>query len=159
MLKSNKLLTYDYIEDIEKSFSNFGASVSNTIELNNVLLTYSEADEPKTKISSEDLEERKWLLEEIKTAIAKIEIDRETRKAIIYNLHVSELEHNCLNIFHLYYRRDRLNMNVYARSMNFDDNFKQDLYTFSLILDKACKQLNLNKGEITLLIMSLHKYI
>ena len=124
-----------------------------------MLLTYSEATKPKRLMSKDDIEEREWLLEEIETAIAKIEKDKRTRKAIIYNLHFSGLEHNCLNVFHLYYRRGRLNMNVYARSINFDVNFKQDLYTFSLILDKACNQLELLKGEITLLIMSLHKYI
>ena len=142
-----------------ESFDVFGSDVSNTRELNNVVLTYSGCKKPNDDIIPDaDKQERKWILTEIDKAINKIKEDKYTRKAIIYNEFPSKLDYNCLNSLHLYYRNYTLNVNVYVRSMNYDINFEHDLYTFELVLNKACKELLLNKGRITLFIMSLHKY-
>lgn len=150
----------DTIEEVEKSFEENSEEVGNTLELNNVILTYKEAKDPEISFSTKtDSEERDWLYENIDPAIEKIGRDKNTRQAIIYNLHDSGLEHNCLNLLHLYYRKNKLNMNIYVRSMNYDANFKQDLYTFNMILNKACNELMLDKGQIVVFIMSLHKFI
>ena len=159
MLNTNNILLYNTPDEIEKSFDDVGEDISNTRELNNVVLTYSGIKEPDTNIPVEDEKERNWLYKEIDFAISEINKDKYTRKAIIYNLFPSKLDHNCLNNLHLYYRNGTLNMNVYIRSMNFDVNFHHDLYTFQLILNKACQELVLNKGRITLFIMSLHKFL
>ena len=159
MLKTNNILLFNTPDEIRNCFEEYSEDVSNTKELNNVVLTYSGITQPIKKIPAEDEKERNWLFEEIDFAINKIAEDKYTRKAIIYNLFPSKLDHNCLNNLHLYYRNGSLSMNVYIRSMNFDVNFHHDLYTFEKILNKACKELMLSKGKITLLIMSLHKFI
>ena len=159
MLKINNILLYKTPDEIEKSFDKFGQIVSNTKELNNVILTYIGVKEPVYNISLEDQKERNWLHKKIDSAISELEKEKYTRKAIIYNLFPSKLDHNCLNNLHLYYRNNTLNMNVYVRSMNYDINFQHDLYTFETILNKACQRLVLNKGRVTLFIMSLHKFI
>ena len=160
MLKTNNILLYNSPDEIKKNFNEDSEIVGNTRELNNVVLSYSGIKGPRSTIISEaDREERQWLLTEINKAIEKIKEDKYTRKAIIYNLFPSKLDHNCLNNLHLYYRNNSLNMNVYIRSMNFRVNFEHDLYTFEIILKKACKELMLSKGRVTLFIMSLHKFI
>jgi len=147
------------ILDIYKVFDKKSKDVGDTFEMNNVIIEYKDfSEEPKATVSKMDKGERSWLYKEVGNAIKKIKNDRYTRKAIFYNLHKSELEHNCLSLFHLYFRKDELNMNVYVRSMNFDVNFDQDMYTFDIILNKACKKLNMKKGLITVFIMSLHRF-
>ena len=160
MLKINNIVLLNDLHNIEKYFSSIGESVENTRELNNVILTYSKFPRPDEEpITKQDEEERFWIYENIDSAIDKIRKNKFTRQAIIYNLHKSGLDHNCLNTFHLYFRNNKLNLNVYIRSMNFDDNFIHDLYTFSMVLEKASDELKLNKGQITLFIMSLHKFV
>lgn len=142
-----------------KCFKEQGQKVADTIELNNVILSYKEVLWPSKSFSSKtDEEERDWLYKAIDSAIRKLEKDRLTRQAIIYNLHDSGLDHNCLNLFHFYYRENRLNLNVYVRSMNFDVNFENDLYTFNMLLNKACNELMCDKGQIVVFIMSLHRF-
>ncbi len=159
MLKVNNVVIVNQISDIERNFRQMCATVNDTYELNNVIMSYSNFPKPKKDLPTEtDKEERKWILEEINTTINKIKKDRYTRKAILYNLHESNLTHNCLSLFHLYYREHKLHLNVYVRSMNYNENFEHDMYTFDLILNKACKKLELEKGQIIVFIMSLHKF-
>jgi len=159
MLKINNVVIVNHIFDIEKCFRQMCATVNDTYELNNVVITYEKYPRPAKKLPSKtDEDERKWILEEINTTINKIKKDRYTRKAILYNLHKSDLAHNCLSLFHLYYREHKLHLNVYVRSMNFAENFEHDMYTFDLILNKACKKLELETGQIVVFIMSLHKF-
>lgn len=159
MLRSNNFIIINDIKKVSKYFEELSQiDVGNTSEFNNVILSYQNIKKPKKEQPSEmDKEERKWLLKNIEPAIKKISEDRYTRQAIIYNMHNSGLDHNCLNLFHLYYSGNWLNMNVYVRSMNFDANFENDLYTFQLLLDKACHSLMLDKGNILVFIMSLHR--
>lgn len=147
------------IDSIKEYFENKSTKINNTRELNNVLLSYSDCKEPNTSMVTElDGEERNWILNEIHTAIEKLKKDINTRQAIIYNLHKSNLDHNCLNLLHLFYRDGKLNMNVYIRSMNIDDNFDHDMYTFMLALEKASDELKLEIGVINAFIMSLHSF-
>lgn len=139
-------------------FSSVGKDVRNTIELNNVILTYQEFQISDNILTEADKKERDWLYKEIDSVIEKIRKDRYTRQAIFYNLYESGLEHNCLSLFHLYFRENRLNLNVYVRSMNYDGNFGNDLNTFTMLLNKACNELMLDKGQITVFIMSLHRF-
>lgn len=162
MLKTNNLIFINDYSQVLKYFEDFGVEVADTIELNNVVLTYKEyifnGESDINMLSAADSAERDWLYEEINFAIDKIREDKYTRQAIIYNLHESGLDHNCLNMFHFYFRRNVLNLNIYVRSMNFDDNFENDLYTFNLLLNKACNELMLDKGQISVWIMSLHRF-
>jgi len=147
------------ISTINSVFDKKAKIVGETTELTNVFLSYKDfSDTPKNAISRMDRGERMWLFKEINKAIEKIEKDKYTRKAIFYNLHKSKLEHNCLNVFHFYFREELLNLNVYVRSMNFKDNFEQDMYTFDIMLNKACKKLKMKKGLVYVHIMSLHKF-
>jgi len=133
--------------------------VGNTLELNNVILTYKEVAKPSKSLPTKtDEEERDWLYKEIDYAILKLEKDRNTRQAIVYNLHDSGLDHNCLNLFHFYFREDCLHLNVYVRSMNYDANFENDLYTINILLNKACNELMCDKGQMVVFIMSLHRF-
>ncbi|KKL05163.1 hypothetical protein LCGC14_2608820 [marine sediment metagenome] len=159
MLKANNVILLNDPRNIEKYFIETGKTVKNTRELNNVILVftefYSPIDEPVTE---KDEEERYWLYSKLDSAIKKIQENKYTRQAIIYNLHDSGLDHNCLNTFHLYYRQNKLHLNVYVRSMNFDDNYNHDMHTFNILLDKACDELSLKKGQIVVFIMSLHRF-
>src|SRR3990167_3764375 len=94
----------DYLKfDVEKYLETFGEDVANTKELRNVVVSYSDYPKTDKPLATEiDKEERKWLLKEIDFAIDKINKDEYTRQAIIYNLHDSGLEHNCLNVLHLF---------------------------------------------------------
>ncbi|MFA5174618.1 MAG: hypothetical protein WC438_05550 [Candidatus Pacearchaeota archaeon] len=148
------------VRKINEIFLKKAKEVGNTLELVNVYFSFDE-DYIKTfvaPVSKIDKGERTWLYKEVNNAISILKKDKNTRKAIFYNLHKSDLEHNCLSLFHLYFRNDLLNMNVYVRSMNFDVNFEQDMYTFDIILNKASKKLKLKRGLINVYIMSLHKY-
>jgi len=159
MLKINNVILIKDISEIRKCFTDMSVVVNDTYELNNVVISYNEYPKPKKDLPTKtDEEEREWIFEEINSAINKIRRHRYTRKAIIYNLHVSGLKHNCLNLFHLYYRKKKLYLNVYVRSMNFTDNFEHDMYTFDTVLNIACKKLKLNKGQVIVFIMSLHKF-
>ncbi len=167
MLKTNNIILINnpglnnviLSHQVSEYFNEIGKDVGNTIELNNVVLTYQEIQKPKKDLPTKaDEEERNWLWDNVNPAIKKIREDRYTRQAIIYNTHDSGLEHNCLNLFHLYFREDKLHLNVYIRSMNFDVNFENDLYTFNILLNKACNELMLDKGQIVVFIMSLHKF-
>jgi len=150
----------DYIMfDVKKYFEDFAEDVANTKELNNVIISFRDYPKPnKPFVTNTDKEEQNWLIKEIDFAINKLKKDKYTRQAIIYNLHESGLDHNCLNIFHLYFRNNELDMNVYVRSMNIDANFDNDMYTFNLILEKASKESSLPKGKINVQIMSLHTF-
>ena len=160
MLRKNNTFIFFEPSDVKKQFEFLYSDVGNTKEMNNVIITYSDYPTPeKPAVSETDEEERNWIYENINTAITKIRDDKYTRQAIIYNLHESGLDHNCLSSFHLYYRKNKLNMNVYVRSMNFDKNIEQDLHTFNIVLNKACNELMLDKGEILVFIMSLHKFV
>jgi len=146
------------INKIKEVFRKKAKEVGNTFELTDVFFSFDE-NYIKTfvaPVSRIDGGERTWLYKEANNAIDKIKKDKYTRKAIFYNLHKSELEHNCLSLFHLYFRDNVLNMNVYVRSMNFDVNFNQDMYTFEIILNKASKKLRMKKGLVNIHIMSLH---
>jgi thymidylate synthase len=159
MLKTNNVILVNNTVDIYKYFKEIGKEVGNTTELNNVVLSYQEVQNPAGELPTEtDKGERNWLWDNIDFAIKKISKDKNTRQAIIYNTHDSGLEHNCLNLFQLYFREDKLHLNVYVRSMNFDDNFEHDLYTFNILLNEACNKLMLDKGHIVVFIMSLHRF-
>ena len=161
MLKfERKNITHTDIIKIGKLVKKHGQYIENTIELNNFILSYNEfCGLNKKPILKSDKEERDWLYEKIDFAIKKIKGNKYTRQAIIYNLYSSDLDYNCLNSFHFYYRKNMLNLNIYARSINYDDNFEQDLYTFNMLLNKVCNELMLDKGQIVLFIMSLHKFL
>lgn len=158
MLKINNIFIGNRNE-LDEYFEKNSIDVDDTKELLNSILSYENWTKPKQEqVSQTDEEERAWISKKIEFAIEKIKNNPYTRQAVIYNLHNSGLDHNCLNIFHLYYREKKLSMNVYARSMNFKDNFEHDLYTFMLVLKKACDILEYEKGQVNVHIMSLHAF-
>ncbi len=162
MLKTNDYLVLDETDKtkIEGYFKHIAEKVKNTLELKNVILTYNSTPIDTSLSGSKDEEERNWLLNVgLNRAIDLITEDRDTRKAVFYNLYESGLEYNCLNVFHLYYRNGELDLNVYVRSMNYDTNFAYDSFTFQMILQKASEKLNLKMGKVLLHIMSLHKFL
>jgi len=155
------MLNIKDINTIKTVFEKKAKVIGNTLELSNVLFSFDEnhINNFVSPVSRTDGGERTWLYKEVNNAIDKIKKDRYTRKAIFYNLHQSDLEHNCLNLFHFYFRDDKLNMNVYVRSMNFEVNFKQDMYTFDIMINKASRKLKMKRGLVNVHIMSLHKFI
>ena len=159
MLNINNVILINDPYTVSKYFEEIGKEVGDTIELNNVVLTYDNIKKPEKELPTEmDAEERNWLMDNIDIATKELYKDLYTRRAIIYNLHKSGLDHNCLNVFHFYYREGKLYLNVYVRSMNFDVNFENDLYTFNILLEKACNKLSFEKGQIIVFIMSLHRF-
>ena len=143
---------------INKEFKR-AEKINDTLEIRNTMLSYEDASENTSLDKLKDGEERIWLLEHISSAIKKIKEDKNTRKAIIYNTYLSDIEHNCLNVFHLYCRKNILFLNVYVRSMDFDKNFDYDIRTFYLLLKKAKEELRIEKGRVLVHIMSLHKFL
>jgi len=161
MLKACELFIIENpdIKTIEKHFEEYGEKVNDTLELRNVYISYTTGVSRKPIDNPKDREERDWIVKESEKAIAKIKKDVHTRKAVFYNLYKSGLEHNCLNVLHLYVRKKRVYLNVYVRSMNFDTNFGFDTMTFVRVLNKAVAKLKIRKGRVNLHIMSLHKFI
>ena len=160
MLNINNIILINDPYTVSNYFEDIGKGVGDTIELNNVVLTFNDIKKPEKELPTEmDTEERNWLMDNTDIATKELYINLYTRRAIMYNLHKSGLGHNCLNTFHFYYREDKLHLNVYVRSMNFDANFENDLYTFNILLEKACNKLSLVKGQIVVFIMSLHRKI
>jgi thymidylate synthase len=158
MLKVDNLILIKEISEIPRYFEELGKEVWNTVELNNVILTFKNVKKPDVAPPTPvDEEERNWLYENIDFAIKKLSDNINSRQAIIYNTHDSGLDHNCINTLHLYYRENKLHMNVYVRSMNYNANFENDMYTFDMILTKACNELMLDKGQVVVFIMSLHQ--
>lgn len=158
-MKTNNIILINNLNSISKRFKENGKNIGDTIELNNVILSYQEFKNIEKKPpNKKDEEERDWLYKNINYPIKKLKNNKNTRQAIFYNKYDSELDYNCLNSFHLYFRKKKLYLNVYIRSMNYDINFEYDLYTFNILLNKACNVLMLDKGQIILFIMSLHKF-
>lgn len=145
----------DY-EKILRKFIREHKEIGRTLELVNFKVSYDKVKQYDIPDQKNDVKERQWLLKEIDKAIDLINNEKFTRKAIIYNSFPGKLDHNCTNVFHLYFRENKLNLNVYARSINYDGNFEYDLSTFLMLLEKSCKKLKLKKGLVNLQIMSLH---
>ena len=113
--------------------------------------------------SSTDEDERKWPINESNVAIKEILEDELTRKALFYNLHKSDLRVNCINLFHFTVREDKLNLYVFARSMNMK-NMGYDLVTIDKIYNNVLAGINkempvkVDIGKVTVRINSLHYY-
>ena len=155
------MITITTVSELEKIFDKESEDVSNTKELFNVLIRLKPNDAYENSLppNESDGKERTYLLENLDYVIKQLKENKNTRKAIMYNLFPSNLIHNCCSIFHFIHRNDILNLNIYSRSMNFEDNMKYDFQTFDQLLSKVSKETNLSMGDITIFIASLHKFI
>jgi hypothetical protein len=108
----------------------------------------------------EEYIERKFIIDKsIEMYDKYLSKDMNTRRASFVNNYDGNDNH-CISYFHYYIRDNKLNLNVYARSMNFETNFICDNQTFILaynsIFEKLDKKYNIEKGDINVNIFSLH---
>lgn len=162
ILKTDNIFIVENLNALKDGFAKYSKEVNNTKELLNVVLSYESLEKTNvTPVMPIDKEEREWILKECDSVVDKLnsEESKYTRQAIFYNLHESGLEHNCISTMHFYYREGKLNLNVYVRSMNYEDNFDYDIETFSIALSKVSDGTHFEEGKITVFIMSLHKIL
>jgi hypothetical protein len=86
--------------------------------------------------------------------------DINSRQAAFVNNYDSKDNH-CISYFQFYIRENKLSMNIYVRSMNYDTNFVFDNQTFNLAYKEVYDLLKnrIKSGDINVKVFSLHKYI
>ncbi len=111
----------------------------------------------------EEYIERKHIIEKSKifTGLYMYKDINSRRSSFVNNY--DEYENHCISYLHFYCRNDRLNFNVYCRSMNFDTNFIFDNQTFFLAYktayDELIKYKDFKYGSIYVHVMSLHRIL
>jgi len=109
--------------------------------------------------SAEDSKERLEVLTNCDRLVDKLSKDRSSRQAC---LSMNYLNHNfnkftrCCSLYHAYILDNKIYLNVYSRSMNYNKNLEFDIVTSYLLLEKLEKSLNISKGNVMFIVNNLH---
>jgi len=105
--------------------------------------------------SAEDSKERLLILNSTQNFVRLFQHSKDTRQACLSMNYKSSLC-RCMAMYHAYVLDDKLNLNVYFRSMNYNKNIEFDIQTFDMFLTKLSKDINIKKGEMIFIINNLH---
>ena len=116
----------------------------------------------RDKTIEEEKIERAYVLHRSIEVFEHIRKDINSRQAAFVNNYDGKDNH-CIAYFHFYNRNNKCSMNIYVRSMNYDDNFLYDCQTFNLayseIYDRIKKEYpQIEQGFIRVFVFSLHIY-
>lgn len=105
-----------------------------------------------------------WMLNhQLSRAVDLLREDIDTRRAVVVHYDVHELDRHqydtpCNVFLHFQYYDEKLNLSVFARSIDIVFGFCNDNYCFDRLLGIVSEDLCLDKGEIHWNISNLHVY-
>lgn len=106
----------------------------------------------------DDQVERNNILSFFKDKIDLLKKDKYTRQVVYTPMYQGNNNLNaCLSLFQLIIRKNVLDIHVFVRSQHFDNNFKYDNQTYSLLMTQMSKALKIDMGKVYVKIISLHK--
>ena len=87
--------------------------------------------------------------------------DLETRQCVIFKTYQGNSElAACLSLLQLIVRNGKLDLHVFTRSQNYNNNFDYDNQTYMMVLQYVLGFINqdIEVGEIHVHVTSLHRY-
>jgi len=105
-----------------------------------------------------------WKLnDQLQRAIQELKTNKETRRAIVVHYDINELDRYkydtpCNDVLNFYIKDGKLELTVFARSIDLVYGFCNDQYTFAKLMEIVAYQLEIPVGEMHWLITNLHIY-
>lgn len=89
--------------------------------------------------------------------------NKETRKAIIVHYDINEISRYkydmpCNNVLNFYIDDNKLNLTVFARSIDLVYGYCNDQYTFAKLMELIANELDIRLGSMTFMVTNLHVY-
>lgn len=112
--------------------------------------------------SIEDVNERKKIIEYFVNCFYNLKIENIHTRQLVYQpkYEGNEKLAACLSCIQVIIRDDQIDIHVFVRSQNFDNNFLYDNLTYCLLMLEMYKRFEaLKMGHIFVKIVSLHKII
>ena len=150
--------------DIKVAFDRLDESEYQELYNYNYTLDYDEeflAEKIKPNLRG-DLKERVELCTDAVKSYEKfMKHDLETRQCVIFKTYQGNSElAACLSLLQLIVRNGKLDLHVFTRSQNYDNNFDYDNQTYMMVLQYVLGFINqdIEVGEIHVHVTSLHRY-
>ena len=150
--------------DIKVAFDRLDDSEYQELYNYNYTLDYDEeflAEKIKPNLRG-DLKERVELCTDAVKSYEKfMKHDLETRQCVIFKTYQGNSElAACLSLLQLIVRNGKLDLHVFTRSQNYNNNFDYDNQTYMMVLQYVLGFINqdIEVGEIHVHVTSLHRY-
>ena len=150
--------------DIKVAFDRLDDSEYQELYNYNYTLDYDEeflAEKIKPNLRG-DLKERVELCTDAVKSYEKfMKHDLETRQCVIFKTYQGNSElAACLSLLQLIVRNGKLDLHVFTRSQNYNNNFDYDNQTYMMVLQYVLGFINqdIEGGEIHVHVTSLHRY-
>jgi thymidylate synthase len=150
--------------DIKVAFDRLDESEYQELYNYNYTLDYDEeflAEKIKPNLRG-DLKERVELCTDAVKSYEKfMKHDLETRQCVIFKTYQGNSElAACLSLLQLIVRDGKLDLHVFTRSQNYDNNFDYDNQTYMMVLQYVLGFINqdIEVGKIHVHVTSLHRY-
>ena len=105
-----------------------------------------------------------WKLnDQLQRAITELRFNPESRRAIVVHYDINELDRYkydtpCNDILNFYIKDGKLELTVFARSIDLVYGFCNDQYTFAKLMEMVAYQLEIPVGEMHWMVTNLHIY-
>jgi thymidylate synthase len=105
-----------------------------------------------------------WKLnDQLQRAITELRFNPESRRAIVVHYDINELDRYkydtpCNDILNFYIKNGKLELTVFARSIDLVYGFCNDQYTFAKLMEMVAFQLDIPVGEMHWMVTNLHIY-
>ena len=95
--------------------------------------------------------------------IEDLKTNKETRRAIVVHYDINELDRYkydtpCNNVLNFYVRNNKLELTVFARSIDLVYGFGNDQYTFAKLMEYVSEQTGYEVGQMNWFVTNLHIY-
>ena len=100
---------------------------------------------------------------QLNKVIAELKRNKDTRRAIIVHYILHEIDQYkydtpCNDVLNFYIKDNKLNLTVFARSIDLVFGFCNDQYTFAKLMEKVSKETGYKVGQMHWFITNLHVY-
>ena len=105
-----------------------------------------------------------WKLnDQLQRAITELRFNPESRRAIVVHYDINELDRYkydtpCNDVLNFYIKNGKLELTVFARSIDLVYGFCNDQYTFAKLMEMVAYQLEIDVGEMHWMVNNLHSY-
>jgi len=101
--------------------------------------------------------------DQLKRVIDDLKSNPETRRAIVVHYIPHEIDRYkydtpCNDVLNFYIRNNRLDLTIFARSIDLVFGFCNDQFTFAKLMEKVAYELKIPVGEMNWMITNLHVY-